>query len=228
MSKCPFPCLESSPTPSHLPKPCMRKISFSKQNLLFLKIHYRISVKIWDYPLRRMCWRTFQNNTWAPPTCNCRTISQHHSPENHHVKFLSQPCSFFRKFMSCTHTKFLGYPGAYEMHDAISTQFIQHMLIYKTCIYINIIKAHKTCYAHSPSITPKISSYRLINKHEQFNLNYSTKYIILQKYLVNTIHVNSEPSGYCSRPLSQHWFHFVNPKSMAISGLMHITTQFNA
>ena len=45
MSTCPFPCLESSPTPSHLPKPCMRKIPFSKQNLLFLKINYRMSVK---------------------------------------------------------------------------------------------------------------------------------------------------------------------------------------
>ena len=45
MSTCPFPCLESSPTPSHLPKPCIRKISFSKQNLLFLKINYRMSIK---------------------------------------------------------------------------------------------------------------------------------------------------------------------------------------
>ena len=45
MSTCSFLCLESSPTPSHLPKPCMRKIPFSKQNLLFLKINYRMSVK---------------------------------------------------------------------------------------------------------------------------------------------------------------------------------------
>ena len=66
------------------------------------------------------------------------------------------------------------------------------MLIYKTCIYINIIKAHKTCYAHSPSITPKISSHGLINKYEQFNLNYSTKPIFSQKYFMNTIHVSSE------------------------------------
>ena len=45
MSTCPFSCLKSSPTPLHLPKPCMRKIQFSKQNLLFLKINYRMSVK---------------------------------------------------------------------------------------------------------------------------------------------------------------------------------------
>ena len=81
------------------------------------------------------------------------------------------------------------------MHYAISIQFIQHMPINKTCIYINIIKAHKTCYAHSPSLTPKISSHGLIKKNEQFNLNYSTKYIISQKYFMNTIHVNSKTLG---------------------------------
>ena len=77
-------------------------------------------------------------------------------------------------------------------YDAISTQYIQHMLLYKTCIYNNIIKAHETCYAHSPSITPKISSHGLINKHEQFYLNYSPEHIFLQNYFVNTIHMNNE------------------------------------
>ena len=69
-----------------------------------------------------------------------------------------------------------------------------------TCIYTNIIKSHKACYANSQSITPKISSHGIINKHEQFNLNHSTKHIFTQKYFVNTIHVNGKPSGYCSRP----------------------------
>ena len=55
MSKCPFPCFESSPAPSHLPKPCMRKISFSKQNLLFLKIYYRDSLKKYGTTLRGEC-----------------------------------------------------------------------------------------------------------------------------------------------------------------------------
>ena len=54
---------------------------------------------------------------------------------------------------------------------------------------------HRTCYAHSPSITPKISSYGLINKYDQFDLNYSTKHIISQKYFMNTIHVNSKTLG---------------------------------
>ena len=42
------------------------------------------------------------------------------------------------------------------------------------------------------SITPKICSHGLINKYEQFNLNYSTIHIFSQKYFVNTIHMNSE------------------------------------
>ena len=33
----PNPCLESSPTPSQLPKPCMRKIQFSKQKIFVLE-----------------------------------------------------------------------------------------------------------------------------------------------------------------------------------------------
>ena len=45
---------------------------------------------------------------------------------------------------------------------------------------------------NSQSITPKISSHGLINKHKQFNLNYSTKHIFSQKYFMNTIHVNNE------------------------------------
>ena len=85
-------------------------------------------------------------------------------------------------------------PGAYEMHYVISTQFISHMQIYYHA-YIYITKEHKTCYAHSSSISPKISSHGLIYKHEQFDLNYSTKHIISQKYFMNSIHVNSETLG---------------------------------
>ena len=85
-------------------------------------------------------------------------------------------------------------PRAYEMHYVISTQFISHMQIYHHA-YIYITKAHKTCYAQSSSISPKINPQGLIYNYEQFNLNYSTKHIISQKYFVNTIHVNSETLG---------------------------------
>ena len=92
-------------------------------------------------------------------------------------------------------------PRAYEMHYAISTQFISHMQIYYHA-YIYITKAHKTYYAHSSSISQKISSHGLIYNYEQFDLNYSTKHIVSQKYFMNTIHMNNETLGYCSRPIT--------------------------
>ena len=116
-------------------------------------------------------------------------------------------------------------PRAYEMHYVISTQFISHMQIYHHA-YIYITKAHKTCYAHSSSISPKISSHGLIYNYEQFNFNYSTKHIISQKYFVNTIHVNSETLGLLFMANHQHWLHFVNPNFKTISGLIHITILF--
>ena len=71
---------------------------------------------------------------------------------------------------------------------------------YNTCQYVIMhistqFKSHKACYVNSQSITPKISTHGLIKKYEQFDLNYSTKHIIPQKYFVNTIHVNSETLG---------------------------------
>ena len=97
------------PSPHRLPHTCLsqhasKTISFQNKSFLFLKTHYRVSVKILDYPPRRMCWRTFRNNSWAPPTCNCWTISQHNSLENLPSKFLSQTFSFLFHFMSCTHS----------------------------------------------------------------------------------------------------------------------------
>ena len=80
------------------------------------------------------------------------------------------------------------------MHDANSnTNYIAHANI-SSCIYLhNLIT--QTCYAISQSITPKISSLWLIIKHEQFNLNYSTKQIFTQIYFHVTIHVNNETLG---------------------------------
>ena len=78
----------------------------------------------------------------------------------------------------------------------------------------------------SQSITPKISSLGLIIKHEQFNLNYSTKHIISQKYFVNTIPMNSETLGLLFPAIHQSSVHFVNPNFVAISDPIHITIQF--
>ena len=129
--------------------------------------------------------------SWSSSEMICWTVSQPHSPEIHPMKFISQSCSFFKKSLSHLISRL---PRAYEMHYVISTQFISHMQIYHHA-YIYITIAHKTCYAHSSSISSKISSYGLIYNYEQFDLNYSTKHIISQKYFVNTIHVYSETLG---------------------------------
>ena len=186
-------CPESSPTHSHLLKPCMRKQSFSKQNLLFCKIHYRSVGKNSGLPFEANWLVSFPKQSWSSSEVICWPISQPNSLEIHPVKFLWQLGSFFQKSHVMHSHLTSRLPSAYEMHyDAISTRYIQHMLLYKTCIYNNIIKAHKACYAHSPSITPKISSQGLINKHEQFYLNYSPEHIFLKKYFLNTIHMNSK------------------------------------
>ena len=133
MSTCPFPCLESSPTPSHLPKPCMRKISFSKQNLLFLKIHYRNSVKRWDYPPRRMCWRTSGNSMVL-----IRNDLLDRLPTPFSGKSSCEiPCAtmfVFQKIRVMHSHLNSRLPSAYEMHYVISIIFIQ---------YINYAYIHK-------------------------------------------------------------------------------------
>ena len=81
-------------------------------------------------------------------------------------------------------------------------------------------------YAISQSISPKTSSHGLINRYEQFDLNYSIKHIISQKYFVNTIHVNNETLELLFTTNHQHRFHFMNPNFIVISGLIHIIIQF--
>ena len=134
-----IPCPKSLPTPSHLPKTCMRKTSFQNKTCCFRKYTTERVSKNMGLPSEANVLENLPNNTWAPPTCNCRTISQHHSMENHPVKFLSQPCSFSFNFLCHTHTHLISrLPGTYEMHYAISTIFIQHMQIYHHAyIYIN-------------------------------------------------------------------------------------------
>ena len=74
----------------------------------------------------------------------------------------------------------LGCPSAYGMHDANS------ITVYNACKYINIhIYSHKLY--HTIMLCNfifhhiKISSHELMIKHEQFYLNYPTKYINSQK-----------------------------------------------
>ena len=54
MSTCPFPCLESSPTPSHLPKPCMRKHHFQNKTCCSRKYTTELRKK-YETTLRGEC-----------------------------------------------------------------------------------------------------------------------------------------------------------------------------
>ena len=119
------------------------------------------------------------NNTWAPPTCKSRTISQHHSLENHPMTFLLQRCSFFQKI--------------HVMHTHLISRLprcIGNALCHFNTIYITHANISSSIYLHNLNhnmlykyITPKISSHGLINKHKQIYLNYSTKHIFSQNIL---------------------------------------------
>ena len=91
----PLPCLESSLTPSRMPKPRVRKTLFSKQKVLFSKTYYRVSVKSIGQPSDENLLDNFHKQFMSPSDVNCWTIFQPNSSENVQLKFLSQPFSFF-------------------------------------------------------------------------------------------------------------------------------------
>ena len=130
----PCPLLDSSLTPSRMPKPNVRKHSFRNKIFLFLKTSYRVSVNILDYLSRRITRSFFRNNHWSASEMNCWTTLQDNPSENLPLKFLSRQFSIFFSFLSChaLTPNFLGCPDAYEMHYAISKP---HMPIYQLCIY---------------------------------------------------------------------------------------------
>ena len=72
MSTCPIPCLESSPTPSHMPKPIVRlTYIFQNKRFLFSKTYYRVSVKYVGQPSEANCWVILQNSHGSASEMNC-------------------------------------------------------------------------------------------------------------------------------------------------------------
>ena len=95
-----------------------------------------------------------------------------------------------------------------------------HMQIYKH-EYTRIIQITQSCYAIL-QLNIKISSLGLMIKHEQFNLNHSTKHIFSQKYIFCvTIPRNSKTLGFTVPKLNNSSVHLVNPQSTAIPDPMH-------
>ena len=119
MSTCPNPCLESSPTPSHMPKTNASKIiSFQNKTFLFSKTHYRISVNTLDYPPRRIA-RYFSKTVMVLIQSELLDNSPRQFFEKSSVEipftntfvFLSISCHALTP-------NILGCPSVYGMHDA--------------------------------------------------------------------------------------------------------------
>ena len=134
MSTCPIPCLESSPTPSHMPKPNVRKIQFSKQKVFVLENVLPSFGKIHWTTLRGELLGNSSKQSWV----RLRNEPLDNSPRQFFrkssLKFLSQPFSFFFYFLLChaLTSTILRCPGAYRMHYIISKPI---MPIYQLCIY---------------------------------------------------------------------------------------------
>ena len=131
---------ESSPTPSHSPKPCMRKHLFQNNSCCFRNYTTEVSVKIWDYLSYANVLENLPKQSWSSSEMICWTVSQPHSPKIHHVKFFSKTFSFsFQFFMSCTHL-ISRLPQCILNALCHFTQYIytQHMQIYHHA-YIYII-----------------------------------------------------------------------------------------
>ena len=129
----PFPLLEPSLTPSRMPKPNVRKTSFSKQKLFVLENIIPSFGKYIGLPSEANCWIIFLKQSWV----SLRDELLDHFPRQFFKKSSFEipfTTTFHFSFLSChalTHN-FLGCLGAYEMHYAISKQF---MSIYKSCMY---------------------------------------------------------------------------------------------
>ena len=132
----PFLLLESSLTPSRMPKPNVRKIQFSKQKVFVLENLIPSFGKYIGLPSEVNCWIIFPKQSWI----NVRDELLDHSPRQFFGKSsLEIPFTtiFHFSFLSChaLTPNFLGCPGAYEMHYSIFT--IIHVNISSMHIYIN-------------------------------------------------------------------------------------------
>ena len=95
MSTCPIPCLESSPTPSHMPNPNVRKIQFSKQKVFVLEnILPSFSKNYWT-TLQGELLGNSQKQSWVRLRDELLDNSPRQFFKKSSLKFLSQPFSFF-------------------------------------------------------------------------------------------------------------------------------------
>ena len=126
-----FPLLESSLTHSSMPKPNVRKTSFLKQKIFVHKNLIPSFGKYIGLPSEANCWIIFQKQSWV----SLRDELLDHSPRQFFGKSsLEMPFTtiFHFSFLLChaLTPNFLGCPGAYEMHYAISKP--HHYILYNS------------------------------------------------------------------------------------------------
>ena len=159
MSTCPIPCLESSQTPSRMPKPNVIKIQFSKQKVFVLENILPRFDKIYWTTLRGELLGNSLKQSWVRLGDELLDNSPRQSFRKSSLKFLSQPFSFLFSFMSGTH------PYRSKVPRCIWNALCHFQTIHANIFlhaYINKINSHKSCYSIHNNNT-KISSHGLIN-----------------------------------------------------------------
>ena len=145
MSTCPIPCLESSPTPLHMPKPNARKIQISKQKVFVLENTLPSFGKYFGLPSEANCWIIFSNSHGSTSEMNCWTTLQGNSSEN-----LSG-----NSFHNCFHFSFNFF---HVMHSHLPSRvprciwnaLCQFKTIHANILYMYIltkINSHNSCYS---------------------------------------------------------------------------------
>ena len=125
MSTCPIPCLESSPTPSHMLMPCMKTVSKPKYLFyLWVTLRYKYVGQSSEVNLLGNSPKQFMGLS----DVNCWMISQHNSSDYFPIKLLDNPPKYFT---SCTHAYYCRV-----------SQYIRNAICQFTTIYVNISNMH--------------------------------------------------------------------------------------
>ena len=125
-----FPFLEPSLTPSRMPKPRVRKHCFQTKIFVLENIIPSFG---------KIYWTTLRGELLGNSPKQSWVFLQDELLDNSPSQFFKKssfeiPFTTIFLFLSCRELTpiVLGCPSAYEMHYVI---FIQHMLIYQSCIY---------------------------------------------------------------------------------------------
>ena len=179
MPTCPIPCLESSSTPSHLPKPCMRKNRFQNKTCCSRKHTLPNFGKSIGLPSEMNVLENLPKQFMG----SSDVILLDHLPTPFSGKSsIEIPFATMFIFLSISchalTTSFKVNPVL--MKCIIPFQHI-HANIF-TCIYINIIKSHTTCYANSTQFTPiyQLCIYSQICTHttcDSISVNHHPNYL---------------------------------------------------